>query len=263
MIKRMRFLAFLIINFAICINPCVAQDQDYAEEEYWEEEENSNPLLRTTDQLEKVSSVYELKDNRLDTAQWKEITRGESYIEEPEKLKKNEQVSEPDLTHSKPLPSLSGGLLKIIQIIALIGISVLIIIITIRIINANKSRNKSFNNDDEFWQINLEESEAAESEISDKLSDAENSGNFTFAIRLHYLMILNELNRKNLIHWKKDKTNSDFIHELKNTAFKKELKSLTKWFELFWFGERIADKEAYEMLKKRFISFQNDIIALE
>ncbi|MEZ5174247.1 MAG: hypothetical protein R2850_12260 [Bacteroidia bacterium] len=255
-----QIITLLIFIISPGINPCPAQEQDNAEEEFWEEEENSNPLIRTSEHLENVSSDYHLKNNSIDTSQWKKITGGETFTDETEK---KEKIPNRDTSPSRPLPALSGNLLRVIQIIALIGISVLIIIIAFRIIKANKSRNKSFDNDDEFWQINLEESEAAETEISAKLREAEDSGNFTFAIRLHYLMVLNELNRKNLIHWKKDKTNADFIRELKNTAFNKELKSLTTWFELFWFGERLAEEPAYEMLKTRFINFQKEIIASE
>lgn len=185
-----------------------------------------------------------------DSVSWREVAGAEDYTEKSEK-KKKQRITNSQVT----LPSAGSGLIKFIQVAGLVILFVLIIFIVYRIIKLSTTRNKNFDEDSEFWQIDLNKSDVAESEINDKLRNAITEGNYVFAIRLYYLKCLNELNRNHLIEWKKDKTNAVYIRELRDKELKKSFRLLTRIFELYWFGERVANEHTFVKIEKEYLSF--------
>ena len=113
----------------------------------------------------------------------------------------------------------------------------------------------NLNDSDEFWQINLNDSEEAEAKIEDKLKDGTGNEDYIIAIRLNYLLALNQLNKNSLVNWKKDKTNSDYINELRGSNFHKDFKQLTVWFERAWFGRFTPDAQSYKEISYSFRMF--------
>lgn len=61
--------------------------------------------------------------------------------------------------------------------------------------------------------------------------------NYKEAIRLSYLKILKQLADKDLIDWKVDKTNSDYLSELNAKELKDSFKQTSVLFEYVWYGE--------------------------
>lgn len=76
-----------------------------------------------------------------------------------------------------------------------------------------------------------------EMDFNSLIENAIKNENFKEAIRLAYLKILKQLTDKDLINWKIDKTNSDYIAELKHTAYQQPFRAITKVFEYVWYGE--------------------------
>ena len=56
-------------------------------------------------------------------------------------------------------------------------------------------------------------------DIESLLARAREEGNFKIAIRLYYLLLLKKLHTLNVIVWKKDKTNRDYLSELFSRNF--------------------------------------------
>jgi len=219
---------------------------------------NSKPFRADSLTFKKVEK-FVTSPIKTDTASWKEITGGEDFIKESEKKKEERHFNYE--RENVSLPSVGEGLMSVAQIILFIVIAVVLVFIVFRIVKMSRQQNRRFSEEDTFWQINLNESDSAETEIQDKLSKAIQEGNFTFAIRLYYLNCLNELNRKSIIVWKKDKTNAEYIKEIKSPKLKKPFKVLTYWFELFWFGERKADELSFRKLESTFLQFIKEIDA--
>ena len=233
-------------------------DQQAIESDFEPQSLNSNPFKADSSTFLNVEK-FVTQPKSTDTASWKEITEGEDFIEESEKKKEERNFNYE--CENVSLPSVGGGLMSVAQIILFIVIAVVLVFIVFRIVKISRQQNRKFTEEDTFWQINLEESDSAETEIQDKLSKAIQEGNFTFAIRLYYLNCLNELNRKSIIAWKKDKTNAEYVKEIKSPKLKKPFKVLTYWFELFWFGERKADELSFRRLESAFLQFIKEIDA--
>lgn len=101
--------------------------------------------------------------------------------------------------------------------------------------------------------------EIEESDLDRFLREALESDNYKMAIRVYYLMIIKGLSDKELIKWKKDKTNRTYIREMKTTDYYKQFKQITGDFEKAWFGENEVTKNDFQRLQPEFQSFVNVI----
>jgi hypothetical protein len=79
------------------------------------------------------------------------------------------------------------------------------------------------------------------------------------AVRLLYLKSLKELNNNNLIEWSSQKTNSDYLNELKAGSLKESFKSNTLIFEYIWYGDFQVDEQLLQKVKISFDTFISDI----
>ena len=78
------------------------------------------------------------------------------------------------------------------------------------------------------------------------------------AVRLLYLRTLQDLAAQHLIVWKKDKTNRDFVAELRRSdrhTLTQPFAELTRLFEWVWYGEAAVDRARFQAVDERFRSF--------
>ncbi|MGK0391186.1 MAG: hypothetical protein ACI94Y_003948 [Maribacter sp.] len=68
-------------------------------------------------------------------------------------------------------------------------------------------------------------------------------GEYMMAVRLHYLWAIKELSNKRLIKWKRDKTNRDYIREMRKTDLNKSFREVTRIFERVWYGTQDTLKQ--------------------
>lgn len=70
--------------------------------------------------------------------------------------------------------------------------------------------------------------------------------NYKNAIRLSYLKLLKNLTDKDLITWKVDKTNTEYLSELKYHEFYAPFKKTTLVFEYVWYGDFTITKQHFD-----------------
>lgn len=195
-----------------------------------------------------------LKRTQLDSIKWKELVKDYDFSNTP-KPKNIQPTKIRDWKIPKPKSFL--GLGQVLLIILLIIVLTVIVFLIIRQVRKGDVR---VNDDEIWWQIDLEKSDSAEIILSDRLKNALDNGEYAIAIRLNYLQLLNELNRYNFILWKKDKSNADFIKELKSREFHNDFRQLTRRFERAWFGRKITNRETYEAF---YESYQRILMLIE
>lgn len=83
--------------------------------------------------------------------------------------------------------------------------------------------------------------------------------NYRLAIRLWYLYMLKSLAERNLIQYKQEKTNSDYINELYNSPFYRDFFQLTRSFEYTWYGQFALSAATFALLQKDFINFKQQL----
>lgn len=84
--------------------------------------------------------------------------------------------------------------------------------------------------------------------IQETLSKSDNR----LVIRYYYLWILKRLAEKNIIDWHAEKTNSDYLYEIKSTDLKIEFQYLSYLYNYIWYGEFEMNEEIFSNAKKSF-----------
>ncbi len=100
------------------------------------------------------------------------------------------------------------------------------------------------------------EDDVTKMEFEDLLQQAIESGRFRVAVRLLYLRALRQLSDQSLIAWRKEKTNHDYIRELKNTQLRPGFSDVTLIFEYIWYGEFPVNKDDFNLARASFIQFE-------
>ena len=77
------------------------------------------------------------------------------------------------------------------------------------------------------------------------------------AVRFLYLRALQGLAGGGLVAWQKDKTNGDYLRELRHSAdaLERPFADLTRLFEWVWYGEAAVDEARFAAVQTRFDRF--------
>lgn len=107
-------------------------------------------------------------------------------------------------------------------------------------------------------EINEEELHENIHEINfpQSIAKFENNGDYRSAVRYQFLFILKKLSDKKLILWNPEKTNKDYVSELKAAHLKNEFYNLSYIFDYVWYGEFSIDEQSYGKFKNQFHSFK-------
>jgi hypothetical protein len=84
------------------------------------------------------------------------------------------------------------------------------------------------------------------------ISESVQAGEKRIAIRYYYLWLLQIMAKNHYIEWDIEKTNSDYLYELKNTAHREEFSYLSYLYNYIWYGEFEIDDKTFEKTEKRF-----------
>lgn len=80
------------------------------------------------------------------------------------------------------------------------------------------------------------------------------SSDYKTAVRLLFLSTLRQLHLIKWIHWKKDKTNYDFLREMRTREQYKAFRELTLAFEIVWYGDTSISESQYQRIKEKYDS---------
>ena len=97
------------------------------------------------------------------------------------------------------------------------------------------------------------ESYIHETDLDKYLRDALARGEYNLAIRVHYLQIIRALSEKKYILWSKEKTNREYLRELKSTRIEEPVRNITGVYERIWYGNRRTEQEDYLLLAPDFM----------
>lgn len=78
------------------------------------------------------------------------------------------------------------------------------------------------------------------------------SGENRLTIRYYYLWLLKKMSEKHLIEWDVEKTNSDYLYEIKNEAQKEDFAYLSYLYNNIWYGEFELDETTFAKARNAF-----------
>jgi hypothetical protein len=188
----------------------------------------------------------------MDPEKWEELRKGLEYNEEP----LQEMTRE---TGSSPLGM--GLLLQMVKIFGIILIAGLLIFLIIKLITnytgkGNPSKKKS-------TEIALDEEQIPDADqpyevLWKYFKEAKNAGNYRECVRLLYQISLKRLADEGLVKTQADKTNREYLGELKPGATASDFKGLTLIHERSWYAARKVGPGDFEKWEPRFMHFINN-----
>lgn len=205
-------------------------------------------------------------DEPISEESWEEATDGLNYgdIDRPEPEEPEEQVQ--DDTYSPPstprrdwsIPGLGSFGTAVLFGIVIIGLAFLLVFLVNRSQGAGGRRIKEDNSGRAFSFEELEEY-IHETELERYLRLALEETNYKAAVRVYYLMAIKALSEQNWITWKRDKTNFDYVREMRRRPEYSSFRKLTYLFEVVWYGDTEIDQQVYRRISPDFESFLNQI----
>ena len=112
-------------------------------------------------------------------------------------------------------------------------------------------KNKKLNIADQDLHENIHEIN-----FPNSIDDFERKKDFRSAIRYQFLFVLKKLSDKKIIDWNPEKTNKDYLAELKNSNQRLQFKELVYIFNNVWYGEFDVEDQSYSRFKEKFNSFR-------
>ncbi|MBC9796575.1 DUF4129 domain-containing protein [Sinomicrobium weinanense] len=91
------------------------------------------------------------------------------------------------------------------------------------------------------------------------VSDAVSDKNYREAIRYYYLWLLKELSGKELIAYDTEKTNTDYLRELKNHTLQPEFGYASYLYNYIWYGKFDIDQAQYSNAARTFSDLINSL----
>ena len=98
----------------------------------------------------------------------------------------------------------------------------------------------------------MEEENIHEIDFDKDIKDAEQDGDYRRAIRLLFLKVLKNLSDAELIYWDSNKTNYQYLYELKGTNIYSQFVKCVNVFDVVWYGEWKIDQSYYLTNKPLF-----------
>ncbi len=144
----------------------------------------------------------------------------------------------------------------VIRLFAILVVGFLLYFIIKFLINTKGSlffgkKNKKLEINEEELHENIHEINFPQS-----IAKFENNGDYRSAVRYQFLFILKKLSDKKLILWNPEKTNKDYVAELKAAHLKNEFYNLSYIFDYVWYGEFSIDEQSYGKFKNQFYGFK-------
>ncbi len=112
--------------------------------------------------------------------------------------------------------------------------------------------------------VKAEEEEFATEDIfainyQKEIDKAAGQANYRLAVRLMFLRLLKNMSEKNVINYKQDKTNFDYLLQLHSTNYYKDFFRITRNYEYTWYGQFEINEEAYKIIRNDFDLFEKNL----
>lgn len=105
--------------------------------------------------------------------------------------------------------------------------------------------------------FNYVEENLTEINFDKLIAKAVKTSNYRLATRYLYLKSLKSLAKNKIIEWHFDKTNNDYLNEIRNEHAKQLFKRASYVYDYVWYGDFPVDAERYQKNIKSFIDLQN------
>lgn len=202
--------------------------------------------------------------------QWQKVTKSVDYHKPQKRSILEQEIKkigyEDNIEHTKLKPKEEDSKNRNFNFdwsgLRYLGIALLVIIgallVYFFVINSNWKMDKKL---DDLHSVLAEiEENLPEADVETPLERAKREKNYKVAIRLYYLLLLQKLSDKKYIKWSKEKTNRNYITELRANNFIEEFRGVTILYEKAWFGKDDVHSTEFENIEPFFINLIQKIV---
>ena len=107
--------------------------------------------------------------------------------------------------------------------------------------------------------LNDEENIVRSENIGKLIDAAINDGDYRLAVRYYYLQLLRQLNQKKLINYEFQKTNSEYLNEIKADRLRVQLKKVMRIYDFIWYGSFSLTEPDFHLAQRNFQDMQTSI----
>ena len=185
----------------------------------------------------------------VDKKKWDDATNGLDYSKDkpkPTKERKGSNNFNPNWNGA------TAGIGQILQVLAIILALTAIGYGIYRTMQAPRNRNIGQAQDGTIITPENVDAYIHETDLERFLREAMTVGNYALAIRLYYLQTIKLLSEKDLIKWSREKTNRDYLREMKDHRLGREFREVTRTFERVWYGNEPLDEIGFKTLEPGF-----------
>lgn len=141
---------------------------------------------------------------------------------------------------------LSPQVLQILEYFIYLLLFVLAIYLLIKVFT-NESFNSIFTKKAKnLNSVDLNEEHIEAIDLNNLLNVALTNEDYRLAIRYQFLITLQKLSKKNIIQWHFEKTNSDYLIEIKELSLQEGFKKVAYLYDYIWYGEQLIDATKYD-----------------
>jgi hypothetical protein len=217
------------------------------------EEDIDEPYTNPFDNSLKKYYSEDVKQQEFDKDAYQKATAGLDYSveEKKEKKKENSQKQQNSASDFKISPTWAW----FFQWFFIIGAVALVGYLVYKFVdggNVFTRSSRKINADSVELDIEKIEENLQEVELDPHIKKAIAQKQFTIATRLYYLAIIKELSAKNIIVWKKDKTNRTYLAEMRDHSYFKNVKTMTGIYERVWYGDTPIDEPTFMTIQPAF-----------
>ena len=83
--------------------------------------------------------------------------------------------------------------------------------------------------------------------------------NYRLAVRLMFLRQLKILSEKNIIQYKQERTNFDYLMQMHSSSYYRDFFRLTRNYEYVWYGKFELQPETFNVIKSEFENFDSKL----
>lgn len=142
-----------------------------------------------------------------------------------------------------------------IKIFSYLGLGALIYLIVRFLFNANFI--KYFREHGEEAEVKYGEDEEIirKKDIDQLLKNAIDNSDYRLGLRFYFLKLLKTLEAKKVIKWEPQKTNFDYLKEIKQDVYNDTFKRFTYWYDYIWYGNYPLTSLEFTAISKEFEAF--------
>ena len=196
--------------------------------------------------LDSLLRAYQLKLAKVELRNRMDSLRRDSLIRAG-KIRPDEQERDIDLSGGGGMFSSPFGMLFLVVAIALFVFIVFKLFISNSYFFSRNRRNVSAD-------ITVSTDDNA-NDLNSLLRNAIKNGNYRLAVRYLYLQSLELLAERKFIEINSNKTNYEYVSELRKHKFVNDFASLTLQYEYVWYGEYPVDTKLFDQIQDGFTRF--------